>query len=398
VRLARRLAAVPASATVAISARARALAASGRDIIALSAGEPDLAPPAGIVEATIAALERGEVRYGSVGGLTELRAAVAERFSAAYRLPWSPDRVAITCGGKEALLATFFALVEPGDEVLVPAPHWVSTPAQITLAGGVPVPVPMDPADGFALSASALARSIGPRTRGLVLNSPNNPTGAVYDEAGLAAVAELARAHGLWLVSDDIYAGVRYDDLPFASILHVAPDLVDRVVVVHGVSKTWGMTGYRVGFLGGPAPFVRACLTWLGQATTHPTLFAQHGALAAVRGDDAFLAGWIRTFDRRRRALHARLDALEGVSTSLPGGAFYLFPDVRGLLALEHAGERIDTDARLAELLLEGEGVAVVPGVAFGAPGFVRLSYTAPLERLEEAASRIARFVGTLTP
>lgn len=394
-KFAARLATASASATVAITTRARELTAAGVDVISLSAGEPDFATPDFAVEATIDALRRGETTYAPLGGVPALRAAVARRFTREYGLPFSADDVIVTVGGKEALYDLFQVLVDAGDEVLVPAPYWVSYPAQVRLAGGTPVCVPCDAARGFALDVDALAAAVTPRTVGLVINSPNNPTGAVYDAASLTALAALAEAHDLWIISDDIYSAVRYDGHPFVSPLHVRPDLRDRVFIVHGVAKTWGMTGFRVGFLAGARPVLARCRALQSQTVTGATTFAQYGALAAIDGDDAFLGAWMAAYRQRRATVLARLAAIEGVACAEPGGAFYAFPDVRGLCARRHGGELIGDDTRLARLLLDEAHVAVVPGTAFGAPGFVRLSYACALERLERALDRIAAFAAT---
>ena len=395
-KTARRLAAIGTSATVAITSRAKALVASGVDIVAMSVGEPDFATPDFVIEATVAALRAGHTTYAPVGGVPALRDAVAERFGREYGIPFTRDEVIVTVGGKEALYDLFQALVDPGDEVLVPAPYWVSYPAQVALAGGVPVTVPCDASRGLALDVAALAAAVTPRTVGIVINSPNNPSGAVYDAASLAQLAELAERHDLWIVSDDIYSAVRYDGVAFASVLHVRPDLRERVFIVHGVAKTWGMTGFRVGFLAGSRVVLGRCTALQSQTITSATTFAQHGALAAVRGDDAFLGPWLAAYDERRHHVHATLAALDGVSCAMPGGAFYAFPDVRGLLGRRYQGELVSDDVRLCELILEHAHVALVPGTAFGSPGFLRLSYACATDRLVLGLERIAAFVAQL--
>lgn len=396
-KTARRAASIGASATVAITSRAKALIAEGVDVVTLSAGEPDFATPGFVVDATVAALKSGHTSYAPVGGVPALRDAVAERFGREYGVPFERDQIVVTVGGKEALYDLFQVLVEPGDEVIVPAPYWVSYPSQIALAGGRMVSVPCDASRGLALDLDAITAALTSRTVGIVVNSPNNPSGAVYDAESLAALAELAERHDLWIISDDIYSAVRYDGAPFTSVLHLRPELRERVFIVHGVAKTWSMTGFRVGFLAGSRVVLGRCMALQSQTITSATTFAQHGALAAVAGDDAFLGPWLTAYDERRRLVHGALDALDGVRCALPQGAFYVFPDMRGLLDRRHRGDLIGNDRHLAELLLERAHVAVVPGAAFGSPGFLRLSYVCGADRLALGMERIAAFVGELT-
>ena len=397
IKIARRAAALGASATVAMTSRAKAMTAAGVDLVAMSAGEPDFPAPDFVVAATVAALAAGHTTYAPVGGVPALRRAVAARFSREYGVPFTADDVIVTVGGKEALYDLFQVLVDPGDEVLVPAPYWVSYPAQVALAGGVPVIVPCDAARGLALDLDALAAAVTPRTVGVIINSPNNPSGAVYDAASLAALADLAERHDLWIVSDDIYSAIRYDGAPFTSVLHVRPDLRERVFIVHGVAKTWGMTGFRIGFLVAPRAILERCTALQSQTITSATTFAQYGALAAIAGDDAFLATWLAAYDDRRKRVYAVLGALPGVVCPLPGGAFYAFPDVRRLIGRRHAGEVITDDVHLAEFLLEHALVALVPGSAFGTPGFLRLSYACATDRLVLGLERLSAFVHALT-
>jgi len=397
VKIAARARALGASATVAITSRAKALAAAGVDVVSMSAGEPDFPAPDFVLAATVAALEAGHTGYAPVGGVPALRAAVAERFAREYGVPFEGADVIVTVGGKEALYDLFQVLVDPGDEVLIPAPYWVSYPAQVALAGGVPVAVPCDADAGLELDVDALARAVTPRTVGIVLNSPNNPSGAVYAQDRLAAVAELAERHDLFVVSDDLYSALRYDGAPFASILHARPDLRDRVFIVHGVAKTWAMPGFRVGFLAGPREALGRCMALQSQTVTGATTFAQYGALAAIAGDDAFLGDWVQTYDARRERVLAALGALPGVRCARPRGAFYAFIDVRALLGRRYAAEAVRDDVHLVELLLEHAHVALVPGTAFGSPGFLRLSYALATDRLDEGLARIAAFVLALS-
>ncbi|TNF25487.1 MAG: pyridoxal phosphate-dependent aminotransferase [Deltaproteobacteria bacterium] len=396
-KTARRTATLGASATVAITSRAKALVAEGVDLVTLSAGEPDFAAPGFVLDATVEALRAGHTSYAPVGGVPALRDAVAERFTRDYGVPFTRDQVIVTVGGKEALYDLFQVLVDPGDEVIVPAPYWVSYPTQIAMAGGRAVTVPCDASRGHALDIEALKAALTTRTVGVVLNSPNNPSGAVYDAESLGALADLAVQHDLWIISDDIYSAIRYDDTPFTSILHVRPELRERVFIVHGVAKTWAMTGFRVGFLAGSRVVLGRCMAVQSQTITSATTFAQHGALAAITGDDAFLGPWLAAYDARRRLVHAALEAMPGVRCALPSGAFYAFPDMRGLLDKRHRGDLVGNDRHLAELLLERAHVAVVPGSAFGSPGFLRLSYACATDRLALGLERIAAFVAELS-
>jgi aspartate aminotransferase len=386
------MAPIKPSATLAVTSRAKQLRAEGADVVSFGAGEPDFPTPTFIVDAMVAAARSGATRYLPVAGLPALRGAVASTFSAHYDVPFAADEVLISCGGKHSLFNLFQVLVDPGQEVIVPSPFWVSYPAQIRLAEGTPVVVPTLPEEGFRLDPVDVAAAITERTVGIVINSPNNPTGAVQSVEDLRAIAALAEAHDLWLVTDDIYSYIRYDDVPFASVLTERPDLRERIIVVHGASKTYAMTGWRIGFTLGPAALIKKMATLQGQSTSNPTAFAQHGALAAITSDHSFLDEWRAAYDARRHRIVDALNAIDGVSCVLPGGAFYVFPDVRGLIGRSLDGTVIETDLQLCELLLEHALVAVVPGSPFGAPGFVRMSYACSMDDIDEGLRRFARF------
>jgi aspartate aminotransferase len=392
IKLSARVRSIVPSATLAVTSRAKDLAAKGVDVVSFGAGEPDFDTPAFIVEAMAQAARKGHTRYTQVAGIPKLREAVAKQFSARYEVPFSASETLVSVGGKQALFNLFLALVDPGDEVILPAPYWVSYPEQVMLAGGTTRFVQTDPGRGFALDPARVEAAITARTVGIVLNSPNNPTGAVLDQATLHALGDLAEARGLWVVSDDIYSELRYQPGPFPSILRGRPELKERVFVVHGTAKTYGMTGWRIGFLGAPAAIVEQVATLQGQSTSNPTSFAQYGALAAVESDHAFLVDWLEAYDARRRRITALLNDIEGVRCQLPGGAFYAFPDIRGILGRRFQGEAVTTDLRFAELCLEHAHVAVVPGAPFGAPGFMRLSYACSMHDIERGVGRIADF------
>jgi len=396
-KFAARLDPIKPSATLAVSSKAKALKAAGHDVLSFAAGEPDFPTPDFIVDAMVNAARRGVTRYLPTVGLPALRASVAKMFTNLYGVDFTQENVAITCGGKQGLYNLFQILVDPADEVIVPAPFWVSYPAQIQLAQGQPVIVPTEPDEGFRLDPADVAAAITPKTVGIVINSPSNPTGAIYDEESLLGVAELAVKHDLWIITDDIYSFVRYGGGSFINVLKLRPDLKERIFVIHGASKTYSMTGWRIGFVGAPAGVIKKLGTLQGQSTSNATAFAQHGALAAVESDHAFLDAWLAAYDGRRKRMTSMLNALPGVRCHLPEGAFYVFPDMRQVIGKSFRGETITDDLHLAHLVLEHQLVALIPGSAFGAPGFVRLSYACSMENIEKGLARLAQFVAELS-
>ncbi len=397
-KLARRMQRLEPSATLTISARAKELKTSGRDVIGFGAGEPDFDTPEPIVEAMVVAARAGATRYAPVAGLPPLREAVARWFTRLYGCTFEAAEVMVTVGGKQALYNLFQALVDEGDEVLVPAPYWVSYPQQIRLAGGEPVVVPTHPEEGFRLRVEDVDAAITERTRGLLINSPGNPSGAVQSAEDLGQLAELAARRDLWIITDDIYSELRYEEGPFANVLKLRPDLRERIIVVHGCSKTYAMTGWRLGFVGAPRSLIEKLSALMGQTTSGPTTFAQKGALAAIEGDHAFLEGWLAAYDARRRRIVGGLEAIEGIRCAMPGGAFYVFPDLRGLMGRRHgdAGITLTDDLELCELLLEDALVACVPGTPFGAPGFMRMSYACSMDDIDRGLERITAFCAAL--
>jgi aspartate aminotransferase len=395
-----RTAALRPSITLAIGAEAKARKARGEDIVSFATGEPDFDTPVFIKSATMEALRQGFTKYTATAGIPELRRAIAESVSRGQRLDFRADEVIVSCGAKQSLCNLFEATLAPGDEVIIPSPYWVSYPEQVAFAGGMPVFVPCEPSRGFRLDAAALAAAVTPRTRALVLNSPSNPTGAVLTEADLSAIAEVVRRHPqILVVSDDIYERLCYGPGPFRNVLSVAPDLRDRTVVVSGFSKSFSMTGWRVGYAVGPRTLVDAMQRIQDQSSSNTNSFAQRGALAALSASAEQLAQEVepiyRELDRRRRRILALLGQVRGVKVVEPLGAFYVFPEVREILGRRFGGAPIGSDRRLCELLLQ-RGLVLVPGEAFGGPGHVRFSFTLSMEDLERGMSRFSAFVDGL--
>ncbi len=386
------------SATLAVTARAAELKAAGRDVIALGAGEPDFDTPDHIKEAAIAAIRRGETKYTKVDGTPALKEAVIAKFRRENGLDYGPEEVIVSSGGKQVIFNALAASVDPGDEVIIPAPYWVSYPEIVAFAGGVPRIVETAIADGFKLSPAALEAAITPKTKWLIFNSPSNPTGAAYTADEMRALGEvLARHPQVHVLSDEIYEHLTYDDFAFTSFAAANPDLFDRVLTVNGVSKAYAMTGWRIGYAGGPKPLVRAMAKIQGQSTSNPCSIAQAAARAALTGPQAFLADWRRTFAERRDLVVERLSAIPGITCRRPEGAFYVFPELAGLIGRKTpAGRTLEDDLAIAQWLLEEAEVAVVPGTAFGASPYMRISYATATALLEEACRRIAAAVGRL--
>ena len=378
------------SPTLAVDAKAKALKAAGEDVCGFSAGEPDFDTPDFIKEACMAALQAGKTKYAPTPGIDELRAAIAKRYGSDYGLKVAPSQVVVSPGGKFSCYLAVLATCSPGDEAIVPAPFWVSYPEMVKLAGAVPRIVPADDSTGFKLAPSQLEAAITPKTRLLILNSPSNPTGAVYSRPELEAIVDVVLRHNLYLLSDEIYEYLLYDGLKHHSPATFSREAEARTIVVSGFSKPYSMTGWRLGTLVAPAPIAKACIELQSQTTSNATTFAQYGALAALREKDkarASLAKMLEAFDRRRRFLHAELNRIPGVSCLLAQGAFYLFPNVSRF--------GVSSEAFCARLL-EQEKVAAVPGSAFGAEGFLRLSYATSDEIIAKGVARLARFCGTL--
>jgi aspartate/methionine/tyrosine aminotransferase len=390
-RVSHRIGAIAESATLAVDAKAKALKAAGRPVIGFGAGEPDFPTPDYIVEAAVAACRDPRWhRYTPAGGLPELKEAIAVKTARDSGYAVEANQVLVTNGGKQALYNAFAALLDPGDEVLLPAPYWTTYPESIRLAGGVPVEVRTDETSGYRASLDQLDAALTPRTKALVFVSPSNPTGAVYPPAQVEAIGRWAVERGLWVITDEIYEHLVYGEARFSSMPALVPDLAPRCVVVNGVAKTYAMTGWRVGWLIGPTDVVKAATNLQSHATSNVANVSQVAALAAVSGDLSAVAEMRTAFDRRRQAITEILDAIPGVECPLPEGAFYVYPSVRGVLGRNVRGRLADSSAELASIILDEAEVAVVPGEAFGTPGYLRLSYALSDEDLREGATRIA--------
>ncbi len=398
-RVSARAAAVAESATLAVDARAKALVAEGRHVIGFGAGEPDFPTPDHIVEAAAAACrDPRNHRYSPTAGLPELREAISAKTERDSGLVVAPSQILVTNGGKQAVANTFAVLCDPGDEVLVLAPYWTTYPEAIRLAGGEPVEVMCDAAHGFRTTVENLEAHVTERTKVLLFVSPSNPTGAVYRRDEIEAVGRWAVERGLWVVTDEIYEHLVYGDAEHHSMPVLVPELADRCVVVNGVAKTYAMTGWRVGWMAGPPDVVKAAVNLQSHETSNVNNVAQRAALAALTGDLSAVAEMRSAFDRRRRTIVGLLDDIEGIECLEPEGAFYAFPSVVGLYGREFGGVRPETSAGLAEVFIDQAGVAVVPGEAFGAPGFFRMSYALGDDDLEEGLRRMADLVGSSHP
>jgi aspartate/methionine/tyrosine aminotransferase len=393
-RISRLIAAVAESATLAIDAKAKALKAAGEDVIGFGAGEPDFATPAAIVEAAAAACrDPKNHRYTPTAGLPELREAIAVKTVRDSGLHVEPSQVLVTNGGKQAVLEAFASLLDPGDEVLVPAPYWTTYPEAIALAQGVSVPIVTDEETGFKVTLDQLEAARTDRTKVLLFVSPSNPSGAVYPPEQVEAIGRWAVERGIWVITDEIYEHLVYDGRTAASMPVVVPELADHCVVVNGVAKTYAMTGWRVGWLIGPPDVVKAATNFQSHATSNVANVSQRAALAAVSGDLTAVAEMREAFDRRRRRIWEMLNDIPGVRCVEPEGAFYAYPSFRDVLGREIRGRSAQTTLELAEILLEEARVAIVPGEAFGTPGYARLSYALGDDDLVEGVTRIGKLL-----
>ncbi len=389
---------IKTSPTIAVTTRAAELKAAGRDVIGLGAGEPDFDTPDYIKEAAIAAIRKGETKYTPVHGTKALRDAIVGKFARENQLTYTPDEIAVCGGGKQVLFNAILATVDPGDEVIIPAPYWVSYPDIVQLAGGTPVFVVAGPETGFKITAAQLEKAITPKTKWLILNSPSNPTGAAYSRAELRALADVLLRHShVWAMVDDIYEHLVYDGFQFFSLAQVEPKLKSRTLTINGMSKAYSMTGWRVGFAGGPIELIKAMANVQSQSTTHTSSISQAAATAALNGSNDFLVGWRKSFAERRDLVVARLNEAKGLKCYKPEGAFYVYPSCAGVIGKKTpAGATIQNDTDFVSYLLESEGVAVVQGVAFGLEPYFRLSYATSTKALEEACKRIIRACAAL--
>jgi aspartate/methionine/tyrosine aminotransferase len=390
-RTSHRVAAIAESATLAVDAKAKALKAAGEPVIGFGAGEPDFATPDHIVEAAVAACRNPRYhKYTPAAGLPDLREAVAAKTKRDSGYDVAASQVLITNGGKHAVFNTFLSLLDPGDEVLLPAPYWTTYPEPIRLAGGVPVVLPTDEAAGFRVTVDQLDAALTERTKFLLFVSPSNPTGAVYPRDEVEAIGQWAAEKGLWVVTDEIYEHLTYGDHEFSSIATLVPELGDRVVVLNGVAKTYAMTGWRVGWMIGPLDLVKAAANLQSHATSNVANVSQVAALAAVSGDLEAVAAMRAAFERRGRTMYRLLSGVPGVEVLEPQGAFYAFPNLSAYLGRDIRGRRPADTLELSAVLLEEAKVAVVPGEAFDAPGYARMSFALGDDDLGEGCQRIA--------
>ncbi|BCP54577.1 aspartate aminotransferase [Kaistia sp. 32K] len=396
--LADSLARIKPSATIAVTNKARELKAAGRDVIGLGAGEPDFDTPENIKEAAIQAIREGKTKYTAVDGIPELKAAIAAKFKRENNLTYAPNQITVGTGGKQVLYNALMATLNPGDEVIIPAPYWVSYPEIVALGGGTPVEIVGPQSTGFKIGPEALEAAITPKTKWLILNSPSNPTGAGYTRAELKALADvLLKYPHVWIMTDDMYEHLVFDGFEFATIAEVEPKLYDRTLTVNGVSKAYAMTGWRIGYAGGPVELIKAIGTIQSQSTSNPSSVSQWAAVEALNGPQDYIPENAEIFKKRRDLVVSMLNQANGIVCPNPEGAFYVFPSCAGTLGKTTAGGKLlKTDEDFVTALLEEEGVAVVQGSAFGLAPYFRISYATSTEALEEACTRIQRFCGNL--
>ena len=398
VPVSRRVQRVKPSPTLAVTARAARLKKEGKDIIGLGAGEPDFDTPAHIAHAGIEAIRGGFTRYTNVDGIDELKDAIIAKFKRDNALTYERSQILVSSGAKQTIYNLCMALLDPGDEAVIPAPYWVSYPDMVLLAGGEPVTVVGHEADGFKLKPEALEAAITPRTKWLILNSPSNPTGAAYTGAELEGLAAVLRCHPqVWVMTDDMYEHLIYGDFDYKTIAQVAPDLYERTLTVNGVSKAYAMTGWRIGYGGGPKPLIDLMRKVAGQTTSNPSSISQWAAVEALNGPQDFIAERATHFEARRDLVVSMLNQATGIRCATPEGAFYVYPSIEGLIGKKtDDGTVIDNDDTFTSALLDAEGVAVVQGSAFGLSPYFRISYATSEKVLEEACRRIQRFCASL--
>lgn len=398
-QIAQRLSRIKPSPTIAVTQKARELKAAGRDVIGLGAGEPDFDTPDNIKQAAIAAIERGETKYTAVDGTPDLKAAIVEKFKRDNGLDYGPEQITVGTGGKQVLYNALMATLDPGDEVVIPAPFWVSYPDMVLLAEGEPVAVPCSQNNGFKLRAGDLESAITPKTKWLILNSPSNPTGAAYSHDEMKAVTEVLKAHPqVWVMTDDMYEHLVYDDFAFVTPAQVEPELYDRTLTVNGVSKAYAMTGWRIGYAGGPAALIKAMSKMQSQSTSNPSSISQAAAVEALSGPQDYIAERNAIFKERRDMVVELLNTCPGLQCPKPEGAFYVYPSCAGTIGKKTPdGTAIKSDTDFVTYLLEAEGVAAVQGEAFGLSPYFRISYATTTEALREACARIKRACEALT-
>jgi len=396
VKISDRVAGLTESVTLAITAKAKAMKAEGMDVIGFGAGEPDFATPDNIRKAAKRAIDEGYTKYTPVGGIPELKKAIIEKFSRDNGLDYTPDEVIVSCGAKHSLYNIFQSILDAGDEVIIPSPYWVSYPAVVSLAGGRPVIVRTSSERGFKLAAEDLRSAITPRTRAIIINSPSNPAGTLYTREELAVIASIAIENNLLIISDEIYEKITYGGLKAASIASLSEEVKARTVVVNGVSKAYAMTGWRIGYSAGPKAVIKAMTKLQSQSTSNPSSISQWASVEALTGPQDAVADMVCAFSKRREVIVAGLNAVPGVSCVVPEGAFYVFADFSSLYGGSGAVGPVNGSVELAGYLLEGVGVALVPGAAFGEDAFVRISFASSMENIREGVKRIKLAVGEL--
>ncbi len=396
--LADSLARIKPSATIAVTNKARELKAAGRDVIGLGAGEPDFDTPDNIKEAGIRAIREGKTKYTAVDGIPELKAAIVQKFKRENHIDYAVDEITVGTGGKQVLYNALMATLNPGDEVIVPAPYWVSYPEIVALGGGTPVEVPTTLAGGFKMKPAALDKAITPKTKWVIFNSPSNPSGAAYTRAELKALTDVLMKHPhVWVLTDDMYEHLTYDGFVYTTVVEVEPGLRERTLTVNGVSKAYAMTGWRIGYAGGPKMLIKAIATIQSQSTSNPVSISQWAAVEALNGPQDFIPKNAELFRQRRDLVVSMLNQANGISCPRPEGAFYVFPSCAGTIGKKTAGGKaLASDEDFVTALLDEEGVAVVQGSAFGMAPHFRISYATSNAALEEACSRIQRFCANL--
>ncbi|SHJ96162.1 pyridoxal phosphate-dependent aminotransferase [Desulforamulus aeronauticus] len=395
-RLAERATSISPSPTLSIDAKAKQMKASGVKVISFGVGEPDFDTPQHIKDAAITAIQEGDTRYTPAGGTLKLKQAIVEKFRRENGLEYQTNQIVVSVGAKHSLYNAFQVLCQPGDEVILPAPYWVSYLEQIKLAGAEAVVVQTHQENGFKLTVDQLKAVITPKSRVFLLNSPSNPTGGVYTKEELTALGEVLLQHNITIISDEIYEKLLYDGLEHVSIASISPELKENTVVINGVSKAYAMTGWRIGYAAAPAPVAKAIADLQSHSTSNPTSMAQTASVAALNGPQEPVQAMVVEFEKRRNYMLGRLNAIAGITCPKPGGAFYLYPNVATYFGKTYQGKSVNNATDLANLLLEIAEVAVVPGIAFGGDDFIRLSYATSMENIKEGIDRIEKFLGEL--
>jgi aspartate aminotransferase len=394
--LARRMAGFAGSPTLKVSSIARTLRAQGRDVVDFGSGEPDFDTPEHIKEAAVAALREGFTKYTTPSGIDELKEAIVEKLKRDHALDYAREQVVVSCGAKHTLHNLAQVLFDPGDEVILPAPYWTTYDTIIQMAEAVPVIIPTTEREGFRITVEMLERRVSPRTKAIILNSPSNPTGSMYRREELAAIAQLAIARRIYVIADDIYEKIVFDRRPHVSIVQLMQEAPELAILVNGFSKTYAMTGWRLGYAVGPHEIIAAMGNYQSQTTSNPNSIAQKAGIAALRGSQEAVRAMVREFEQRRNYVVERLNAMEGISCFKPMGAFYAFPNVSATYGKRCASGRITDSTSFAEHLLQTAGVAVVPGAVFGDDRCVRLSFATSMEQLQKGLDRLAQFAKEL--